>query len=543
MQKLGPGSTLSGTDRASLSAARGECASFQIAVKPPVQSVRAVAGPLAAAGGSPIPIALYREVFLDLAEPSNSEGRAGKWPDPLIPERDAYVRQQRSAFPASSEGPLPVVLYCEVCIPDDASPGEYHGAVALEAEGKSPLAIPVDLAVRRFAIPPTSTLPTSFGFSGASACAGHRLPSSEQNVRALTRLYATAALRHRISLHGMTMEPPPLSIQRDGSMKLDFAAYDEEVGPFLDGTATQGGARFTSIDARLHPQAKTDDQKIAYLRAFAAHLRQRGWLQRAFVYAKDEPRPEELPAVQAYAGLVHRADPALRVLVTASLVPIIERGTDIFCPNLNCLFDRPGARYCPGVVPIARYAPARSRGATLWWYQSCGSHGCGPVPLLDFGARAYFAGWPSYMVDHDAALNRAMGPLAFLSGIEGELYFNTVEAYLPPKGEGAADPWKSIWRFHGNGDGTLFYPGMPERVGGADPIPIESLRLKFLRDGLQDYEYLVLARKLGLKAEAEAFVRSLAPRPFEIARSPERWEHARRQLGDAIELRLSRTSP
>ncbi len=41
--------------------------------------------------------------------------------------------------------------------------------------------------------------------------------------------------------------------------------------------------------------------------------------------------------------------------------------------------------------------------------------------------------------------------------------------------------------FRSNGDGTLIYPG-PE---GALP----SIRLKFLRDGLEDYEYLVLLKK------------------------------------------------
>ena len=40
--------------------------------------------------------------------------------------------------------------------------------------------------------------------------------------------------------------------------------------------------------------------------------------------------------------------------------------------------------------------------------------------------------------------------------------------------------------FRSNGDGTLFYPG-PDGV-------LPSLRLKFLRDGLEDYEYLVLLR-------------------------------------------------
>src|SRR5581483_2367546 len=44
-----------------------------------------------------------------------------------------------------------------------------------------------------------------------------------------------------------------------------------------------------------------------------------------------------------------------------------------------------------------------------------------------------------------------------------------------------------------NGDGTLFYPWDSASVGGADPIPIESIRLKRIRDGREDYELLKLA--------------------------------------------------
>ena len=148
------------------------------------------------------------------------------------------------------------------------------------------------------------------------------------------------------------------------------------------------------------------------------------------------------------------------------------------------------------------------------------------------------------MVDNDAALNRAMGVLAFRHGIEGELYFNTVEAYLPPSpGQGRADPWRDLWRFDGNGDGTLFYPGTPEMIGGTHHVPVESLRLKLIRAGLQDYELLVLARSVGLQAAASESARALAPQPFDITRDPLAWQQARDRLGDLIEAALAPRPP
>ncbi len=238
--------------------------------------------------------------------------------------------------------------------------------------------------------------------------------------------------------------------------------------------------------------------------------------------------------MRRFTALAKKGDPALRVLVTTSLAPILAGLPGIWAPNINCLFDRPYAEYCGSTVPLARYAAERKGGALMWWYQSCGSHGCGEPDPLDMGARRYFRGWPSYMVDHDAALNRAMGTLAYRFGVDGELYFNTLEAWVAEDGENRGDPWKSLWRFTGNGDGTLFYPGTPDRIGGKSHVPIESLRLKHLRDGLEDFEYLHLARSLGLQREADAFARALAPQPFEINRSWREWEAARLKLAEKL---------
>ena len=47
----------------------------------------------------------------------------------------------------------------------------------------------------------------------------------------------------------------------------------------------------------------------------------------------------------------------------------------------------------------------------------------------------------------------------------------------------------------GNGDGNLFYDGDPSIIGGSTNIPIESLRMKHIRDGIEDYGYLALLRE------------------------------------------------
>jgi hypothetical protein len=115
----------------------------------------------------------------------------------------------------------------------------------------------------------------------------------------------------------------------------------------------------------------------------------------------------------------------------------------------------------------------------------------------------YFTGWPSYMIDAAGTANRVMQWVAWKYGIAGELYYSVNESYSHPE-----DPWTHVRLSGGNGDGTLFYPGQPRRIGGRTDIPIESIRLKLIREGMEDYEYLALLAKLAGRKAADEFARA-----------------------------------
>ena len=97
-----------------------------------------------------------------------------------------------------------------------------------------------------------------------------------------------------------------------------------------------------------------------------------------------------------------------------------------------------------------------------------------------------------------------------------------------------------------NGDGVLLYPGEeklhPEEDRGLAG-PIGTVQLANLRRGLQDHQYLTMARKLGLEAEVKAALAQVVPRVFSdagetvgFAETGETFEAARLALGEAIEL-------
>jgi hypothetical protein len=59
---------------------------------------------------------------------------------------------------------------------------------------------------------------------------------------------------------------------------------------------------------------------------------------------------------------------------------------------------------------------------------------------------------------------------------------------------------------HWPGEGILVYPG--SKVGTSEPAP--SMRLKYLRDGIQDYEYVALLKQKNQLSFIDSVIRPIA---------------------------------
>jgi len=476
-------------------------------------------------------ITVYLERYLNLKAASSDEGDAGEWPDPLIPRVDQYFHERRNAFPFRLESGRNQPLWIEVYVPLRTPPGTYRGVVTVSAAGAVVASIPLVLTVWNFDLPSTSSLKTSFGFNGVAALKQHRGQyTNDQDLLDITKVYAKAALLHRISIHGGTLSPPR-SNERGGSLVIDWDNYDREVGPFLDGTVFSQseplpGARATTVDLRLDAGLNTEEKKVLYWREWVKHFREKGWLDRLFYYVWDEPSPSDLPKVKERGRVARNASPELRNLVTTPLSDLLLDEIDIWAPLINCFEPRPGFwDFCHITASREAYDPEIQQGKSLWWYQACSSHGCGG------GGGAYFEGWPSYVIDIPAMANRIMEWLTWVYRVEGELYYNLVEAYGRE-----IDPWNDIYLFGGNGDGTLFYPGRPGQIGGSTHIPIESIRLKLIREGLEDYEYLTSLSNIDSQLAQES-ARKLVTKTYQWNRDPEALYSVRQALGEKLNTR------
>lgn len=427
-------------------------------------------------------------------------------------------------------------VWVDVLIPGDAAAGVYSGRVQVEWQGAAPLTLPVQIEVLGFTLPPTSSLPNSFGMYWPGIALPHCPESARRECMVETgQVYARTALRNRITT-GAEGIAPEYRFDANGHLSAaDYTLYDAAVAALLDGKGTPGEARWTSLRIPRFRQFE-GGQFVAVVRDFVRHARERGWADRLYAFGVDEPgTPQQFAELEEFLRLMRDAAPEVPRMATTDLNADFYGLITLWNPVVNRLAPKfPSLRdwWRHGGIPRrADYEERLRAGDSLWWYQSCMSHGCGGTgdsPLHD--------NWPSYMVDISAAANRVFGLLAVHYKIGGILYWDVAYAhhYNPRPATFRVDPWQSLYHFGGNGDGSLFYPGRPEQIGGTRPIAIESLRMKMIRDSLVDVEYALLLKKLG----EEEFLRREMARVVQSAyrwnADPQAWLELRARLGRRI---------
>ncbi len=521
-EKIRPEEPARSTTTASIAAAKNEFESFQIVVTGPAHVESATASDLTGPG-TISGLKLFREELVTVVHPSALDGGTGRYPDPLVPDVDDVVGEKRNAFPFDAAANESRAIWVDVFVPPDAPPGAYDGSVVLRVDGKD-VAVPVHLVVWDFSLPSTPSLKSAFGLGGGVAIQHPGLgPDALSTLRAR---YAQLALDHRVSLH---------DVSADMSPPMDWQRFDAFYGPLLDGTAATrlAGARLTSVSTNGDPAS------VAQNADWARHFRSRGWFGALFQYTCDEPPLScSWSDVIARAQAAKAADPALRTLVTTNVEDATTNGAssaiDMITPLVNEVDDRTPDDYSllPGGNDRPSYdAFLAQPGKELWLYESCMSDGCGGTVNIGnaLAPPPYFVGWPSYMVDASSVRARALEWFSFRYGGSGELYYETIQAYY------ARDPWTGgLWDFDGNGDGTLFYPGTPAHIGGQTDIPVASIRLKMIREGMEDFEYLDLLSRLGDPAGAHQIADRLFVHPYRSDVSVADLMAARQEIADRI---------
>jgi hypothetical protein len=251
-----------------------------------------------------------------------------------------------------------------------------------------------------------------------------------------------------------------------------------------------------------------------------------------FLYMPDEPGPQEYPRILKIAENVH-TNPgpgrALPIFVTSRYVDALAPAIDIWASG-------------PKGFLLDRVASERARGRRHWFYNG-GRPAGGAITI-----------------DAPATDPRATIWAAFKHDVEVYFYWHAVHwrHNSQKQGERNQNVWAESVTFDNrkqaqrspddkgyiHGDGVLIYPGEerlhPEEDRGIAG-PIASVQLANFRRGLQDHQYLTIARKLGLTEAVDEAIRTIVPRVFSDAGErvsyPETgsaYESARLRLARAI---------
>ncbi len=538
--KVRPLDTPTGSSSITLRAAKNEFEAFQVVIAGGASgrsNVSVQAPTLVRQGGSEtIPatdVRLYRERTHTFTQRSNPEGAAGEWRDALIPDVEdgaamssSFVEttssEKRNAFPFSIGANRNEVVWVEVRVPPSQATGRYTGTLTVRTGTTTLGTISVTLLVQSFSLPSTSNLPTAFGMGTDNICRAHGdtfnnfCPTASQ-TRAWARLYARFALDHRI-----TLDLPDASNPSDATAAAN--TYVAEYGGLIDGNDTfaaqrrLSGAKATTIRFPWFSSGDTTNELNfkRKLGAFVTMATGRNWLDKVYHYGKpDEPNGNctEWATIKNQGIWAHQVNANVRVMATGNYSHANSCGTaqndlDILNPLIQHM--EVTADYADNVLPQGNrrgdyntfLAGANNR---LWMYQSCISHGC-QANDSNIPRNA-----PNLMVDATGVQNRAEPWMHFIyNARHGMLYYNVTE--MLPTAWNTDGIWSA--EFGGQGDGTLFYPGTPSAIGGSTHIPVASIRLKLLREGIEDFEYLLKCEQAKGNAVAMNIATALFPNMY-----------------------------
>ncbi|MBL4635696.1 MAG: DUF4091 domain-containing protein [Kofleriaceae bacterium] len=444
-----------------------------------------------------------RDLFWEPGSAAEPKGILGEVPDRLVPLTGA-LDIEAGGFR---------VIWVDLWIPVDTVAGHHQGMLVVRSPGtcEAGCEIEVKLEVLDLSMPDVVRSKTMLWFS-----AGEPEPEyvdnryfedpsseSEQTKRALRLRHYHLARKHRITLFWEYHTPD-----------------SPELDSLLSGEAFSAGAGYPGPGQGLgqdilvvRSYTGTIDAKLAA--TWNEFSKRYPKLLDTFVYTMDEPPKSEYAEVNRRAAA---SRPHISTFVTAYSE---ELDVEIFAVPSG-VYSRVDARR------------VQETGRKMWVYN---------------GSRP-FSG--SFAID-DVAISTRVNPwIQYKADIERWFYWDSTYYYDFQGERGAIDIGREAGNFSNkdgdllNGDGLLMYPGrdllFPDSDLGLDG-PVASIRLKNWRRGIEDVEYLVMARAAGFDREVDALLETLLPRTLnETSESsavswPEdgrRWQLARRYLFELL---------
>lgn len=445
--------------------------------------------------------------------PTDSEGLVAHWPDALVPLEkgsDGY------GAPLQVQAGCNFPIWITVHIDESVKSGLYRGSVLLkDSEGDLSLEIPYQLEVWNFTLPKKNRLETAFGLNAGMIQQYHHC-KTDADCRAVFELYLKNFSEHRISPYN----PAPFdSYSVKWNLKTDPPQADLDFSRFIpEMKRVFEQYHFTNFRLYIHGMGggtyekryppkigqfdeSTKEYKILfsdYLNQLQTELDKAGLLKGAYAYWFDEPEEKDYEFVVDGFARLKKYGPKINRMLT-------EEPGDILCKMLD---QKDGALniWCPVSSNFSSGEAEKrmEKGERFWWYVCTGPK----------------APYCTLFIDHPGTEMRVWLWQTFERKIGGILvwasnYWTSGSAfpdipqnpYLDPMGYVSSDE-KGKKAYWGNGDGRFVYPPLAaafSEKNGEKPIiedPVSSIRWEILREGIEDYEMLIMLSELIKKNES-----------------------------------------
>lgn len=441
-----------------LTAARGESEGFQLVILHPrkdLKDLKITASPLtdtesgAMIPASAITISPLGFINVRVESPRMYIPRLGSYPEVLLPDAPFDVKMG-DAQP----------VFIDVKVVATTRPGNYTGVLTVTPANSPPQRLALALHVRSFELSSgRSAHLRTISFMG----------DGWQSVGGKEQDYEAMALEHRLGVGGFAVSGTSGTNVRNDfrnwgttGPKYSFVKIEPKLTRLMDG----GMNAFMMAVVPNLAREKQDAYPPGYLdslgqfvSAYHDFAKSKGWADSAFVYGYDEVPPQHFQLAKDTYAALKKACPEARVLLCLNepeAVAAMTGHTDIYL-----LYIHNHLR--------SRVDELKKPNERVWW-----SYGC-----------IYPAQRPNQFLVYPALDLRIMPWLADKFGIEGMSVWGLTYYHAANKGRTfPTDDW--VPTSAAPGDGELIYPGPAGR-------PLASMRLKAVRDGLEDREYLALA--------------------------------------------------
>ena len=459
---------------------------------------------------------LFRVFYVKVTTPTTKLGsRAGWYPDPLVPREFGATQ----TVPGSVNPGPTTPFYVLVHVPYGTPAGDYRATLEVDEAGAR-TDLPVTLHVWRFG---WTRLSTRSAFAASQDNLKRSLPrnfsfNGENKATVLRNFYAVMK-QHGIS--PTVVHYLPKVTDSSGNVQRGDA-WANSVAPFIDDSEEAVGLQDNQLPLlRFFPWSRSQSPSWTAIRNYLTDMtriyKARGWDKKAYVYVLDETtKMWEERLAEKYARTLHAADRTtgarVKFLLTDDPRPRSLGGTKTANTFLYDDVDIWTLRYYYffGRIPAVR--ERQNAGKDIWWYSY----------VNDAVSRT-----PSFVIDKPHIDSRVWGWMMEEWNVDGLLNWGFNRWGKATTGEGWRDPYRdplSLIKGHlrSNGDTCLVYPGYYPRYGLDRPTagPVASLRLEALRDGLEEREYLRIAKTLpGGPALVDDALATITQFPFKIVQA------------------------